>query len=106
MERGIGTEKGEGFCRQPAENVCPDGGGGPSLTAQPSWEEKGIWQQGPGQQAFWWCHPPGAIIMAKEATHGGSRGQRRGDQQLGPQCGGKDPGEGGRPHPGRTHRSR
>lgn len=55
MERGIGTEKGEGFCRQPAEDVCPDGGAGggvPASPPSPAGKERASGSRGLGSRRF------------------------------------------------------
>ena len=83
MERGIGTEKGEGFCRQPAENVCPDGGGGsqphcPAQLGRKGHLAAGAWAAGVLVVSSPWSHNYG---------QGGNPRWFKGTEERGPAVG-------------------
>lgn len=103
MERGIGTEKGEASAGSQLR-TCARMGGGSQL------RRKGHLEAGARAAGVLTAGSPWSHNYGPRASHGGSRGEWRGDRELGLECGGNDgsPGsrERGGPHPVRTHRSR
>lgn len=99
MERGIGTERGEGFCGQPAEDLGLDGGS-PGLIPQPSWEGKGLGAGGVLKVASPWSHNYGqGGIQGVQAERGGDPASSwvlDVEEAMNPEKGGRSQAE--RPH--------